>query len=287
MLQLEAVKKLFIDRLTTLYEASELENIFFIILTDIFGYSRNALLLNKSISLNDDQLGQLEEIINRLSTGEPVQYITGHTPFMGLSFQVNEHVLIPRPETEELVDFIICDLKKSAAPEPRIIDIGTGSGCIPVTIKKYIDKASVYAIDISRGALEVANQNATKLHCPVHFMLADILEWDIIFTEDIKFDVIVSNPPYITHAEQQHMHPNVLQFEPHLALFVEDQAPLLFYETIASFALVHLAKGGSLYFEINRNFGEEVKDLLRKKGFKDILLKQDMHGADRIIRASL
>lgn len=286
-MQLEAVKKRFIEKLAVLYEATEAESIFLIVLEDLLGYSRRDLLLHKSMSLNDEQLDQLEDAASRISAGEPVQYIIGHTPFMGLSLHVNQHVLIPRPETEELVDLIIQDLKLSNSSEPKLIDIGTGSGCIPIAIKKYVNQAQVYALDVSVEALAVAKQNAADNQCPVHFMLADILEWDIIFAEEVKFDVIVSNPPYITNSEQKGMHPNVLQFEPHLALFVEDQAPLLFYETVAAFALAHLEKGGKLYFEINRNFGQEVKDLLTKKGFKNILLKQDIHGADRMVRASL
>ncbi|MEH6308428.1 peptide chain release factor N(5)-glutamine methyltransferase [Olivibacter sp. CPCC 100613] len=287
MQQLEAVKKQFIEKIAVLYEANEAESIFLIVLEDLFGYSRRDLLLHKSMNLNDEQLDRLEEAASRISTGEPVQYIIGHTPFMGLSLHVNQHVLIPRPETEELVDLIIQDLKQGDRPAPKIIDVGTGSGCIPIAIKKYVNQAQVSAIDVSGEALAVAKQNAVENQCPVHFMLADILEWDIIFAEELKFDLVVSNPPYITNSEQQFMHPNVLQFEPHLALFVEDRAPLLFYETIASFALAHLEKGGKLYFEINRNFGKEVKNLLVKKGFKDVLLKQDIHGADRMVRASV
>ncbi|WP_134088218.1 peptide chain release factor N(5)-glutamine methyltransferase [Olivibacter sp. XZL3] len=286
-MQLEAVKKLLIEKLAGLYEATEAESILLIVLEDIFGYTRKDLLLNKSLMLPEAQLERLNEIVTRLCSGEPVQYIVGHTSFMGLTFKVNAHVLIPRPETEELVDLIIQDLKQSALPEPKIMDIGTGSGCIPIAIKKHVDKARVYAMDISPEALEVAKHNATINRCSIHWMLADILEWDLVFAASMQFDVIVSNPPYITHTEQQEMHLNVLQYEPHLALFVEDQAPLLFYETIASFALTHLAKGGRLYFEVNRNFGQEVKELLQKKGFKDILLKQDLQGADRMVRASL
>jgi len=287
MQQFEAIKKQFIAQLGALYEPAEAKSIFFMLLEDVFGYNRNTLLSGNPITLNEVQTAQLITIIKRLCSGEPIQQIIGATQFMGISFKVNKDVLIPRPETEELVDFIIQDLKQSKVPVPSIIDIGTGSGCIPITIKKYVTDATVFAMDISHEALAVAKENATDHQCTIQFMQADILEWDVVFAENLLYDIIVSNPPYITNSEQAFMHPNVLQFEPHLALFVEDQAPLLFYETIASFALVHLAKGGKLYFEINRNFGQEVKNLLQKKGFKDILLKQDMHGADRMIRASL
>lgn len=287
MQQLEIVKKLFTEKLGGLYDAAEAESIFLIVLEDIFGYTRKDLLLDKSLILPEGKLARLEEIVARLYSGEPVQHIVGRASFMGLSFKVNSHVLIPRPETEELVHLIIQDLKRSHSPQPKVMDVGTGSGCIPIAIKKRVDKANVYAMDISREALEVAKQNATDNQCSIHWMLADILEWDLVFPVPMQFDIIVSNPPYITHTEQRHMHPNVLQFEPHLALFVEDQAPLLFYEAIASFALAHLAIGGKLYFEINRNFGQEVKELLQKKGFKDVLLKQDLQGADRMVRASL
>jgi len=287
MQQFEAIKKQFIAQLGALYEPAEAKTIFFMVLEDVFGYSRNTLLSGKSITLSEAQGVQLNTITNRLCAGEPIQYIIGSTQFMGISLKVTKDVLIPRPETEELIDFMMQNLRQSNIQKPRIIDIGTGSGCIPIAIKKQVADATVFAMDISPEALAVAKENATNNQCTIHLMQADILDWDIVFDENLKYDIIVSNPPYITNSEQAFMHPNVLQFEPHLALFVEDQAPLLFYETIASFALVHLAKGGKLYFEINRNFGQEVKNLLQKKGFKDILLKQDMHGADRMIRACI
>lgn len=287
MQQFEEIRKQFLDKLDPLYDKAEAESIFFIVLEDLFHYSRKDYLLRKSITFNSTDQAKLDGVLLRLLTGEPIQQLVGSTWFMGIPLKVSRDVLIPRPETEELVDLILRDQHVHPIQEARIIDIGTGTGCIPIALKKQLPNAHVTALDVSKEALEIAKYNVLENKVNINFMLADILEWDLIFAADTGFDIIVSNPPYITTSEKRFMHPNVLQFEPHLALFVEDKAPLLFYETIASFALKHLRPKGLLYFEINRNYGQEVKSLLTKKGFSQVVLLQDMHGADRMIKAGL
>lgn len=288
MQQLSHLKKEFIDKLRPLYPISEVESLFTQVLEDALQLKRKDYLLDTSFTLSAAAEEKIKAISNRLLDGEPLQYILGEVWFMGLRLKVTEKVLIPRPETEELVDLIIHNHSSSIDDQfLQIIDIGTGSGCIPIALKVHLKNAQVWAVDVSNEALEIAIYNAAKHRTPISFMLADILEWELVFQDEQKFDIIVSNPPYITSGEKGAMHPNVLQFEPHLALFVEEKAPLLFYESIASFALKHLQTNGRLYFEINRKYGIQVKDLLYKKGFKVVHLLQDMQGADRMISASL
>lgn len=286
-MQLHEIHHQFLNKLVPLYDTSEVESLFFEVIQHVLNYNKAAYILHKHIDVSTDKEDQINVILKRLTEGEPLQYILERAWFMGIPFKVTDKVLIPRPETEELVDLIINDYQNIASAPLEIIDIGTGSGCIPITLKKHLKQAHLHALDISKEALAIAKQNAKDQHTYVNFLLADILEWDLIFQNDMKFNIIVSNPPYIPPSEQEAMHSNVLQYEPHLALFVEEKAPLLFYETIASFALKHLKENGSLYFEINRNYGDKVADLLRKKGFQQVLLLQDMHGADRMIKASL
>ncbi|MFC6100698.1 peptide chain release factor N(5)-glutamine methyltransferase [Olivibacter domesticus] len=286
-MQLHEIHHQFLNKLVPLYDASEVESLFFEVIQHVLNYNKATYIFHKHIDIPTDKEDQINVILKRLTEGEPLQYILERAWFMGIPFKVTDKVLIPRPETEELVDLIINDYQNIASASLEIMDIGTGSGCIPITLKKHLKQAHLHALDISKEALDIAKQNAKDQHTYVNFLLADILEWDLIFQNDMKFDIIVSNPPYIPPSEQEAMHSNVLQYEPHLALFVEEKAPLLFYETIASFALIHLKENGTLYFEINRNYGDKVADLLRKKGFQQVLLLQDMHGADRMIKASL
>lgn len=239
-------------------------------------------ILQQDYGQGEELAGALTRLMPELLSGRPFQYVLGRTWFYGLPLAVNESVLIPRPETEELVDYII----KSRLPRaPRIIDIGTGSGCIALALKKSIPSAEVYAMDISGDALAVARKNADLLGLNIHFIHADILEWDLVVNSELRFDLVVSNPPYITPGEKAEMESHVLHFEPELALFVPDESPLLFYQYIADFARHHLRPGGKLYFEINRKYGLEIKELLTKKGFSDVGIKKDMQGADRIIEA--
>lgn len=212
----------------------------------------------------------------------PIQQILGKADFYGLKFYVNEHVLIPRPETEELVDLII---KENKDFNPAILDIGTGSGCIPISLRKNIPNAMVSSIDVSEKALEVAKKNAEWNQVEINFILDDILNPSKEIAPN-SFDIIVSNPPYIRISEKEEMSNNVLKYEPHLALFVYNDDPLLFYKKIADVALKGLKPQGKIYFEINENFGAECKQMLENKGFKNVVLVKDLSNKNRILRGS-
>jgi release factor glutamine methyltransferase len=225
-------------------------------------------------------------IKNRLLAGEPVQYVVGFAWFYGLKFKVNPSVLIPRPETEELVHWILETVKKESLQNVSVLDIGTGSGCIPVTLKVKNEKLKVSSVDVSESALITASRNAFRNNVEIDFKCLNILKEKQ--QEQLgKFDIIVSNPPYIPEKEKALMHTNVLDFEPHLALFVEDNNPLIFYETIAHFAQKHLNTEGYLFFECNEHNAHDVENLLIKRQFCDIALTQDMSGKDRMIRAKI
>jgi release factor glutamine methyltransferase len=235
---------------------------------------------DKKISLNERL--RIEEMIEDLKKYRPVQYITGETEFYGLRFKVDENVLIPRPETEELVEWIIKEEKPQAGY--KLLDIGTGSGCIAVALAKYLPAAEIFALDIADKALDIAKQNAKQNQVSVHFFRYDILA-DEPF--NLTFDCVVSNPPYITQKEKTAIAKNVLDYEPHQALFVPDENPLLFYERIAGFARKHLKENGSLYFETSSLHGRASAKLLEEKKFKSVKLLKDISGNDRIIIAKL
>ena len=228
-----------------------------------------------------EDLLRIEKILTELRTGKPIQHILGEAHFYGSVFKVNNNVLIPRPETEELIDWIITDLREKTAKNLSVFDIGTGSGCIPISIKKHLPKFDVYGLDVSKDAILIAKENASLNTVQVSFIEADILN----YTTKQKFDVMVSNPPYIRLLEQKEMHQNVLSFEPHLALFVNDERPLIFYEKIADFAKTNLTENGLLFFEINEYLGLETLEMLKKRGFKNVELRKDMQGKDRMIKA--
>lgn len=234
---------------------------------------------NKINHLSGSELRKAEDITFRLKSGEPIQYILGKTEFYGMPFMVTPDVLIPRPETEELVEWILAGNRQ---PGFSVLDIGTGSGCIAVTLAKKTHGANVYAWDISERALKVASENAFLNCVNVRFSLRDIFQ---PVDNSPFFDVIVSNPPYVTESEKTTMETNVLGFEPHGALFVPDDHALIFYERIADVALTSLYNGGELYFEINRDKGTEVCGMLRSKGFTHIELRKDISGNDRMVRA--
>lgn len=229
--------------------------------------------------LSDAQVKKLGEIVGKLKHAEPIQYILGETDFFGLPFYLDSSVLIPRPETEELVQWVIDSTNNAAA---KILDIGTGSGCIAVTLAKKLPLTEVHAWDISQAALEVARKNAERNGVRVFFGKKDILQESI---PEEKFDIIVSNPPYVTESEKVGMEQNVLRFEPHLALFVADEDALVFYEKIADFARGALNRGGELFFEINREKGEQIEMLLQQKEFKNIERVKDISGNERMIKA--
>ena len=279
----EQIESDFQSKLAAIYPQEEIQQLFHITLEDLVHINKHQYIDFRDKELTADQLIQFQDILVQLASGRPIQHITGQAFFYKSFFRVSEHTLIPRPETEELVHMIIQDLKNKK--NKHIIDIGTGSGCIPISIASQLPQHNYWALDISNEALKIAQYNAVKHKIAIQFINADILEWEYLFQEDILFDVIVSNPPYITPKEKKEMHSNVLNFEPHLALFIEEDAPLLFYDYISSFAQKHLRKGGFLYFEINQYLGSETVTLLQKKGFANVQLFKDINGADRMIRA--
>ena len=263
--------------LSSLYSEREANKLAVSILQHITGLSQAAVLTCKDMILSEIQRQEIEQIVARLQKSEPLEYIFGKTDFYGLPFFVSSDTLIPRPETEELVDWIIRDTKLPAA---RILDIGTGSGCIAVALAKNIKNSRVDAIDISENALKIARKNAEINDVDIDFLQKDILEKNC--NDSDIFDIIVSNPPYVCEQEKADMQDNVLLYEPHTALFVPNENPLVFYRAIANFALVNLS--GCLYFEINRAFGQEICEMLEKMGFSDIELRKDNDGNDRMIK---
>jgi release factor glutamine methyltransferase len=273
----------FKQMLTSLYDVQETDAITTLVLSELTGYSKAKLKAFPETELTDEQAEKLSGILNQLQTGQPLQYVLGHTEFYGLTFEVNPNVLIPRPETEELVSWII---ESVVSPNLNILDIGTGSGCIAITLKHELKQSTVSAIDISVGALETAKRNAVNNQADVSFIHADILAHENIKL-DKKIDIIVSNPPYVTETDKRQMHTNVTDFEPHSALFVPEEDPLLFYNAIADFAVKNLKPDGLLFFEINENYGEATMEILRNKSFINIELRKDMGGRDRMIKAHL
>jgi release factor glutamine methyltransferase len=261
----------------TLYEDQEKANIAYLILEDLFKITKTDLLLDKKIKEYDQE--KIKDIINRLNKAEPIQYILGHTEFYGRKFTVNKNVLIPRPETEELVDLIIKENRKNK--NLTILDIGTGSGCIAISLSKEISGSEIFALDISKEALSVARQNAKDLNAGINFIEADIINNSENKLNDLKFKLIVSNPPYITDSEKKLMHQNVLAYEPDRALFVRDEDPLLFYRTIIEFSHEHLLPNGSCYFEINEAYGNDIRELFEKNNFTEIRIIRDMQDKDR------
>lgn len=270
-------QEFFLEKLTPQYGAGEAKAMMRYVLEDYFGLKTPDSVL---LPFNE---ADFWAIIDRLLAGEPVQYIVGFAWFYGLKFKVNNEVLIPRPETEELVEWILNDTKNKKV---SVLDIGTGSGCIATTLKVKNSQLEVSAIDISESALITASRNAYRQGADVSFWTFDILN-EANWKKMPNFDIIVSNPPYIPHREKTLMHTNVLAHEPHLALFVEDENPLVFYEKIADFAKKCFnTEGGVLYFETNEFNAHEVVTMLNSKGFSDIVLQKDMSGSDRMIKAA-
>lgn len=283
---LKNYKSIFLEELSFLNDAGEAESFFYLILEKLHDLKRIDLALQPDLELSDDVLLKWEAIVSELKTHKPIQYILGETEFFGLSFEVNENTLIPRPETEELVELILVESRKLEEESIRILDIGTGSGCIAVSLAKNLLNAKVSAVDVSEKALETAKKNAAKNDVTVDFILGDVLKLTSFdFWETSTFDVIVSNPPYVRNLEKVEIKPNVLEFEPHVALFVDDEDALLFYRKIAQLAKEQLSDKGKLYFEINQYLGKETVQLLEGLGFKNIVLKQDIYGNDRMIAA--
>ena len=274
----------FIQELTPIYDAGEAESFFYLILEEKQQLKRIDLALHPDLVFSEAEIGVWNAILEQLKQEIPIQYLLGKTSFYGLDFEVNEAVLIPRPETEELVEWILESQKsKVESQKVKILDIGTGSGCIAISLAKNLPDATVFALDVSEEALATAKKNAANNSVNITFIHQNILE-----TEDLhqQFDIIVSNPPYVRNLEKEEIKKNVLENEPHLALFVADNDALIFYKKIAQLAQKNLLPNGQLYFEINQYLGKEMVDLLEKMNFSAIELRKDIYGNDRMTKAS-
>ncbi len=291
---LKTYRTTFLLELSTIYDAQEIESFFYLILECFHNKKRIDLALDPIMDMDAMQLLRWESVLSELKKEKPIQYILGETEFYGLPFLVNENTLIPRPETEELVEWIIKSTKyEIQSTKLRILDIGTGSGCIAISLAKNFPNAEVSAIDVSEKALATAKKNAEINKIVVNFINVDILKInDLVelptsnFQLPTQFDIIVSNPPYVRNLEKAEIKSNVLEYEPHLALFVEDTDALLFYRKIAQLAQQNLSENGKLFFEINQYLGKETVELLEDLGFKNIELKKDIYGNDRMIRST-
>ena len=281
---LKELKTHYLNSLSKLYPKTEIETFFFYLIEEYLDLQRIDFSLQPNKIIENTDFLKFEKALNRLKKEEPIQYILGKTEFYGYPFLVTKDTLIPRPETEELVEWILQELEFQKKKKTSILDIGTGSGCIAISLAKKNKNLSVSAIDVSKEALEIAKQNAKLNEVNIN-----LIEKDILLTKelDTAFDVIVSNPPYVRELEKVEIKNNVLQNEPHSALFVSDSNPLIFYSKIADLAKNHLTKNGLLFFEINQYLGQETKVMLSKNGFKNIELRKDLFGNDRMIKANL
>lgn len=286
-MKLYRLQKKFVQALQVQYPQTEIDTFFQWLCQAKLGYSRFDISLQKERELDKAACAFFNNALLRLQNFEPIQYIIGSTEFYGLPFNVTPHTLIPRPETEELVSWIIADLtlesQECLVPKLNILDIGTGSGCIAISLAKHLEKARILAVDISAEALRVAKLNAQKNGVVVDFKEVDVLKLNLF---DEVFDSIVSNPPYVRELEKEKMQSNVLLHEPEGALFVTNKDPLLFYRTIAKLAHTSLKKGGFLYFEINEYLEKEMRMLLTSLDYKAIETKKDIHGKDRMMRCT-
>jgi release factor glutamine methyltransferase len=278
---LKQIKEIFHKELDQEYGREEVAHFFYHFIEEFLGEPRFLLVLHPERIIDKEEEGQFFKGLAELKSGRPLQYILGGKAFMDLSFKVNENVLIPRPETEELVRLILKDYQDSDQ-SLNILDLGTGSGCIAVSLAKYLPGAAVDALDVSAEALELAGENAENNEVNVSFRQADLRHMEI---EKDKYHIIVSNPPYVLEGEKESMESNVKDAEPSLALFVPDNRPLLYYEYIVRLAAEGLVEGGCLYLEINHRFGREMSRLLSDGGFGQIELIRDMHGKDRFLKA--
>lgn len=295
------LKDIFHKELDIIYGKDEVASFFYLGIEYHLNVARIQLQLEPEFTLSKTEVDFFFEILEGLKQQKPIQYLLGETEFYGLQFKVDDNVLIPRPETEELVDWILksyefrvmsselSNLKSSIVNRQlKILDIGTGSGCIAISLAKHLPEAQVFAVDVSESALEIAKENADSNGVEVKFIKADILEsslWeDVALRQKGSFDIIVSNPPYVRELEKQEIKPNVLDNEPHLALFVENDNPLIFYKAVTDFAVDKLKSNGSLYFEINQYLGQETKQLLVDAEFKAVELREDLNGNDRMLK---
>lgn len=278
---MKSAKKYIRNALQSIYPPNEAESLCGLILEYVTGLNRLQTHLQNDSILPDTKINQIKEIVIRLLNHEPIQYIFKSSEFFGLNFFLSPAVLIPRPETEELVQWI---LEEESATIGSLLDIGTGSGALVITISKNKNVLHAEGWDVSEEALSVARKNALEIGLEIIFVKEDILQWRSIDSRQ-KWNIIVSNPPYVTVSEKNLMSPNVTNYEPHLALFVHDSDPLLFYREITDFAIQYLEHEGKLYFEINEKYGDDIIHLLSDKGFINIELRKDLQGKERMIRA--
>jgi len=281
---LVSIKNKYLQVLTNYYDKNEADSLLSILIEHFFGISRFQLLTNPNFRISESEILKLHMAIKELKKYKPVQYVTGEVEFHNLKFKVNSDVLIPRPETEELVQLVTnIELAKGL----KVLDIGTGSGCIAVSLSKLLNSPIVHASDISSSAINIAQKNAVINNMDVTFHNHNILDNNQSICnkqgEKIMFDIIISNPPYVTQLDKNKMQPNVIDYEPHNALFVSDNKPLIFYDAIIQFAKKQLVSGGGLYFEINESLGNQMVTLLENNNFVHVELKQDLNGRDRFI----
>ena len=284
---LKEIKNIYHKELDGLYAKEEVDSFFYLLIEHYLNLQRFVLALQPNLTLTKEEEQPLFEALSELKLQRPVQYIIGSTSFMDLDFEVNENVLIPRPETEDLIRWIVDEVKTSGPDKKsglRILDIGTGSGCIAISLAKLLPDAKVFALDVSEKALETAKRNAERNAVKVEFILADILNFDGFAS---NFDVIVSNPPYVRELEKKEMHKNVLEHEPDLALFVSDENPLVFYKAITQLAKQNLSEEGMLFFEINQYLAKETEALLHQHNFIEIEVRKDIFGNDRMTKGIL
>lgn len=276
----------FKNELIDVYPNNEIDSFFFLLIDEYLGLQRIDTVLKPDFKIDELELSILKNALKRLKKEEPIQYIIGKTEFYGYPFLVDENTLIPRPETEELVEWVLQEVESWKLDNRKaisILDIGTGTGCIPISLAKNLPETNISAIDVSKNALKVANKNARLNKVNVNF-----IELDILNTKNLpqQYNIIISNPPYVRELEKAEIQKNVLKNEPHLALFVSDENPLVFYNKIADLAKDYLSKNGLLFFEINEYLGKETVDMLKYKGFNNIELRKDLFKNDRMIKAS-
>lgn len=273
-----AIKEYFFGALNEIYPSQEIHSLFHILAEHYLGFTKTDVMLGINKNLSESELLKFHYALKELKKNKPVQYITGEQYFYEHLFKVNEHTLIPRSETEELVDLVV---KENTGSPLQILDIGTGSGAIAISLDLHLPNSNVTAFDVSEEAIAVSRFNNHKLTADVNFVLQNILIPDY---QGTPFDVIVSNPPYVLRREMQEMQANVLDYEPHLALFVEDEDPLIFYNKIVEFSQTHLKSGGKIYVEINEKYGSQTVQLLQENKFTLVELIQDINGKDRIVK---
>ena len=275
------IRKYYCELLCSLYEKDEANAMILILFKYYFNIDRVRMVLEPDLRLSESEMLKIHFAVKDLLKNKPIQYVTGETEFCDLKFKVNENVLIPRPETAEMISKIVNSQQSTVNNHCSIIDIGTGSGCIAISLAKMISNSNVYALDISEEALKIAKENAFNNNVNVSFIHDDIL--NLKNNIETKFDIIVSNPPYVRELEKAEMHNNVLGWEPHNALFVSDNDPLIFYRNILEFAKTHLKDNGEVWFEINEYLGKEMSDLCHELGFSNVKIHKDFRDRDRVM----